>query len=132
MTISCWKWLKTAIDGGKTCCRLLLSRRMMMMNFKVKTSRSDRPHDLSWRSTLITLLHIALRRISFEKCYSLNYNSTNPADLGIRRGRYKQRGRRAEGMFEVNLACIDLLYTATHIERSLKFFSDMHIRQKFQ
>ena len=30
------------------------------------------------------------------------------------------------------LHCIDLLYTATHIERSLLFFSDMHIRQKFQ
>ena len=34
--------------------------------------------------------------------------------LGIRRGRYTHGGRRAEGIFEVNLACIDLLYTATH------------------
>ena len=30
------------------------------------------------------------------------------------------------------LHCIDLLYTQLHIERSLLFFSDMYIRQKFQ
>ena len=113
MTISCWKWLKTANDGGKTCGRLLLSRRMMMMNFKVKTSRGDRPHDLV--KTLKTLLHIALTRISLWKMllfklqfYQLGWFwAFGVEDTHIEDDELKVYSK-------WTLHCIDLFYTATH------------------
>ena len=82
MTISCCKWLKTAIHGGKTCGRLLLSRRMMMMNFKAKTSRVT-GHTISIGvKTLKTLLHIALTRISLWKMLLFKLQFYQPSWFG--------------------------------------------------
>ena len=132
MTISCCKWLKTAIHGGKTCGRLLLSRRMMMMNFKAKTSRVT-GHTISIGvKTLKTLLHIALTRISLWKMllfklqfYQLGwFGAFGVEDTNMEDDELKVY---LKWTLHVLIYCTQL-----HIERSLLLFSDMHIRQKFQ